>query len=478
MKTYFKILFVSFLALASCSLKEELTSNASPDSLFKNEQQCKAALNSSYFQIKTIYNYPFFYAVECCNDLMFCATSNKEARMQISPADPGVGATVWNSSYYAIKNANCSINRIAGAPLEDDVKKSLLAEGKIVRAMYYYVLTSFFGDVPFWENEIVTSEDLEAVTSLPRMSADNTRSTLIDELKECVEWLPKTRFCEDPENRAGAALGYMLIAKMAMWNKDWDTAIDALEQIRDIYGDFSQYPLSDVPFSVRNAPESIFEIQHRYVNGGIDFTMALACVCMPKREIGTDMYDGVSIPELGDRSTTYSAARPTSYFMANCISRESADLRKDLLARTPENVPTMLRYSTYVENGSMFNTPPTFAIYMLALTTDYLKKQGGIAEVEKVNIAKAEKLYGFLDSTDFYSTPVAKKDRSRMNVVFRTPSDEMDAKFVKEATAQGLTDLKGHRLVGGCRASIYNAMPMEGVDALIAFMKEFARVNG
>jgi len=330
MKTYFKILFVSFLALASCSLKEELTSNASPDSLFKNEQQCKAALNSSYFQIKTIYNYPFFYAVECCNDLMFCATSNKEARMQISPADPGVGATVWNSSYYAIKNANCSINRIAGAPLEDDVKKSLLAEGKIVRAMYYYVLTSFFGDVPFWENEIVTSEDLEAVTSLPRMSADNTRSTLIDELKECVEWLPKTRFCEDPENRAGAALGYMLIAKMAMWNKDWDTAIDALEQIRDIYGDFSQYPLSDVPFSVRNAPESIFEIQHRYVNGGIDFTMALACVCMPKREIGTDMYDGVSIPELGDRSTTYSAARPTSYFMANCISRESADLRKDL----------------------------------------------------------------------------------------------------------------------------------------------------
>ena len=153
-------------------------------------------------------------------------------------------------------------------------------------------------------------------------------------------------------------------------------------------------------------------------------------------------------------------------------------IRKDLIARTPENVPTMLRYSTYVENGSMFNTPPTFAIYMLALTTDYLKKQGGIAEVEKVNIAKAEKLYGFLDSTDFYSTPVAKKDRSRMNVVFRTPSDEMDAKFVKEATAQGLTDLKGHRLVGGCRASIYNAMPMAGVDALIAFMKEFARVNG
>ena len=153
-------------------------------------------------------------------------------------------------------------------------------------------------------------------------------------------------------------------------------------------------------------------------------------------------------------------------------------IRKDLLERTPENVPTILRYNTYTENDSMYNTPPSFTIYMLALVTDYLKKLGGIAEVEKMNIAKADKLYGFLDSTDFYSTPVAKADRSRMNVVFRTPSDEMDAKFVKEATAQGLTDLKGHRLVGGCRASIYNAMPMEGVDALISFMKEFARVNG
>ena len=153
-------------------------------------------------------------------------------------------------------------------------------------------------------------------------------------------------------------------------------------------------------------------------------------------------------------------------------------VRKDLLARTGENVPTMLKYSTYTENGSMFNTPPTFAIYMLALVTDYLKKLGGIAEVEKVNIAKADKLYGYLDSSSFYSTPVAKGDRSRMNVVFRTPSDELDAKFVKDALPYGLTDLKGHRLVGGCRASIYNAMPMEGVDALIAYMKEFERLNG
>ncbi len=153
-------------------------------------------------------------------------------------------------------------------------------------------------------------------------------------------------------------------------------------------------------------------------------------------------------------------------------------IRKDLVARATDKVPTMLKYSTYSENQSMFNTPPTFAVYMLALVTDWLKAKGGVAAIEKINNAKAEKLYSYLDSTEFFKTPVCKENRSRMNVVFRTPSEELDAKFVKEATAAGLTDLKGHRLVGGCRASIYNAMPEAGVDALIAFMKEFEKVNG
>ena len=145
-------------------------------------------------------------------------------------------------------------------------------------------------------------------------------------------------------------------------------------------------------------------------------------------------------------------------------------MKKALAARTPANVPTMLRYSTYIDEGSMFNTPPTYSVYMLALVTDWLKEQGGIAGIEKINNAKAAKLYAFLDDSSFFKSTVAKADRSRMNVVFRTPSDELDAKFIAEAKANGLTELKGHRLVGGCRASIYNAMPMEGVEALIEFM--------
>ena len=152
-------------------------------------------------------------------------------------------------------------------------------------------------------------------------------------------------------------------------------------------------------------------------------------------------------------------------------------IRKDLMERVQATVPTMLRYSTYFENGSMFNTPPTYSVYMLALVTDYFKELGGIAAIEKVNEKKAAMLYDYLDSTSFYNTPVQKDSRSLMNVVFRTPSDELDAKFVAEARANGLTDLKGHRLVGGCRASIYNAMPVEGVEALIKFMKEFEAAN-
>ena len=153
-------------------------------------------------------------------------------------------------------------------------------------------------------------------------------------------------------------------------------------------------------------------------------------------------------------------------------------LRKDLAARTDDcNVPTMLRYSTYIENDSMFNTPPTFAIYMLALVTDWVREQGGLAAMEKINEEKAAYLYDFLDNSSFYKSPVAKADRSIMNVVFRTPSEELDAAFVKEAKENGLTELKGHRLVGGCRASIYNAMPIEGVKALVEFMKKFELAN-
>ncbi|MBQ9625500.1 MAG: 3-phosphoserine/phosphohydroxythreonine transaminase [Clostridia bacterium] len=152
-------------------------------------------------------------------------------------------------------------------------------------------------------------------------------------------------------------------------------------------------------------------------------------------------------------------------------------IREDLIGNAPESVPTMLNYETHSEAGSMFNTPPTFAIYIAKLVFEWVDKQGGVKALQKINEEKAKMLYDYIDSSKMFSNPVAVKDRSIMNVTFVTGNEDLDAKFVKEAKAQGLCNLKGHRSVGGMRASIYNAMPVAGVEKLIAFMKEFEANN-
>jgi len=153
-------------------------------------------------------------------------------------------------------------------------------------------------------------------------------------------------------------------------------------------------------------------------------------------------------------------------------------VRDDLLKRTPSSLATMLQYGVHVENNSMYNTPPVFAIYIMRLVLAWLIKQGGLAAIEKRNARKADKLYAEIDRTGFYRGHASKDSRSRMNVTFRLPSEDLEKKFIKDATAAGLDGLKGHRSVGGLRASIYNAFPEEGVDALVQFMSEFQRRNG
>ena len=150
-------------------------------------------------------------------------------------------------------------------------------------------------------------------------------------------------------------------------------------------------------------------------------------------------------------------------------------IRDDLLKRTPGTLPTMLQYGVHVENKSLYNTPPVFAIYVMRLVLRWLIAQGGLDTVERANARKADKLYAEIDRTGFYRGHAQKDSRSRMNVTFRLPSEELDKKFGKEATAAGLDGLKGHRSVGGLRASIYNAFPEAGVDALVQFMQEFER---
>lgn len=152
-------------------------------------------------------------------------------------------------------------------------------------------------------------------------------------------------------------------------------------------------------------------------------------------------------------------------------------IREDLIGNAVDFCPTMFNYKTHSEKGSMFNTPPTYAIYMLGLVLDWIKGKGGLSAMQKINEKKASLIYDFLDNSTMFKATVSGKDRSIMNIPFVTGNKDLDAKFVAEAKENGIVNIKGHRTVGGMRASIYNAMPIEGCEKLVEFMKKFEAEN-
>lgn len=152
-------------------------------------------------------------------------------------------------------------------------------------------------------------------------------------------------------------------------------------------------------------------------------------------------------------------------------------VRDDLIGNAMDFTPTMLNYKTHADEGSLYNTPPTFAIYFAGLVFEWVKEKGGVKALQEINEKKAAILYDYLDASDFFKGTVVPKDRSLMNVPFILPTEELNDKFIKQATAAGFVNLKGHRTVGGMRASIYNAMPVEGVQELVEFMKKFELEN-
>ncbi|HID39014.1 MAG TPA: 3-phosphoserine/phosphohydroxythreonine transaminase, partial [Calditrichaeota bacterium] len=152
-------------------------------------------------------------------------------------------------------------------------------------------------------------------------------------------------------------------------------------------------------------------------------------------------------------------------------------IREELLEKSPDNIPTMTSYKIIGGKDSLYNTPPTFGIYMMKLVLEWMKETGGLEAIGKINEQKAALLYDAIDKTDFYRGTTAKEDRSIMNVTFRLPDEELEKKFVAEALEAGMIGLKGHRSVGGCRASIYNAVPMEAIEALVSFMAKFEKNN-
>ena len=335
---YRSILIALAAALAlpfqSCSLKEDTSSISTPDNFFRKYSECQSVVNSCYIPIKSIYTYTYFLAVECVSDVIYCPSGTRDAQLDISPAVPRFGQTMWTQGYLGVQRCNYAIQGIEKSEgITDKERIELLCEAKVLRALFYWHLTSFFGNVPFYFDDVKDQDVLLRIASLPRMDAGETRSKVIADLREILPLAEQTRTSDNGGQRLGAACGWMLMAKMAMWNKDWETALEAISRIEDIYGDFSRYDyLENVMFRNKNTPESIFEIQHTYTQGGLTYTSNVACVCTPTRKTsnGITTFDGVEIPELGNQCTTWAAARPCTVFCQGLQSKKGADLRKDV----------------------------------------------------------------------------------------------------------------------------------------------------
>lgn len=343
------------IALASCSLKEEPESFVDRENYFKSEAQIKAAVNSVYAQLRTLYTYRLFTLTEATTDLMYeKATTVVEARMELSPAQPGYSATIWQKCYQMVMYSNYVLEGIKVSGLPEETTLPYAAETTIMRAFYYYLLTSFFGDVPYYEDDIADQEAMNRAAVLPRMSAFETRAKLIKQIRGYLSYaedgsytgvLPQLRTSDVPGNRSGWAMGEMLIAKLAMWNAAedpayYDTAIEACLHLESIYGTLDQYPIEDILFRVKNSPESIFEIQHTWSTGGVSYASNLACVCTPTKyqttlEDGTIVttygasYEdgGLVIEELGDDPSVWTAVRPNKYFSSGIQTKADGDLR-------------------------------------------------------------------------------------------------------------------------------------------------------
>lgn len=352
-KNIISLLIVFFMALSfnSCEglLEESPKSFVNKDQFYQNEGQCLSAVNGCYIPLTSVYNSGLMIATEACSDLAFLNSSETNAKFEVSPANPGMGANLWTQAYKGVMYCNAAFAGIDGAPIDEDVKNNYKAEVVTLRALYYYLLTSAFGDIPFYRDDVADLTALDRVAKLPRMSAVETRSSLIDELLEYVEYLPAVRTSEIGGNRVSSSMANILIAKMAMWNKDYVTALTALKEIEKVYGKLDQYPLTDTFFRNKNTPESIFEIQFTWSASGLKKTTNIACFFTPAKTSGTSTYDGVSIPELGANANPYNSITPSDTLIKMYDKfKEPPILIEDAQAE-------MIMARTY--NGTPFNRP-------------------------------------------------------------------------------------------------------------------------
>ena len=344
-----RILYISLILsffITACSLEENPQGYVTKESFYQTEEQCWSALRSLYTPLHYIYCKDFMVATEGATDLWYLSSSSNDATLLISPTNCGVASDVWKYAYKGISRANECIECIADSPVKQSVKQPMVAEARAMRALYYYILTSFLGDVPFYTESVADVAAMDRIKSLPRTSATIIRDSLYNDLKEnALPYFTREngyicRANQVENQHAGYALTLMVMAKMAMWNERWNDALDVLNLIEEVYGEFSEstYPLEDIKWSCKLTDESIFEIQHEWNANGVKFYGEVAGVMTPKCS-GSGIYDGVYMPYLAETGTNSTPMRANKYYAvfrsADNKKQENSANKKGIFSALP-----------------------------------------------------------------------------------------------------------------------------------------------
>lgn len=328
------------------------------DNFYKTPQQCEAALRALYTPAHYIYCEGFLYATEACTDIWGTWGNNDNARLLITPANPGVGTTIWRYGYIGVMRANECIECIEKSPVDQDDKMAFIAEARTLRAFYYYILTSFFGDVPYYDYAVSDLDTMEKIRALGRTDATSIRETLYNDLK--MNALPyftegnglRARAADIKNNHAGFALAAMLMAKMAMWNQDWDAALIALNELESVYGDIENYPLAEIQWRYKNTNEGIFEIQHDWSENGVQFYGAIANVLGPWFENGS--YNGITLPDMAPTTTSRRVLESSKHY---ALYRTNGKKLEENAANAKAIFSTLpLKFSDQIYNNTRYYT--------------------------------------------------------------------------------------------------------------------------
>ena len=342
-----KIILTAFIIsffVSACSLKEDPQGYVTKDSFYKTEEQCWSSLRAVYTPLHYIYCKDFLVATEAATDLWYLNSSSYDASLSINPTTCGVAEEVWKYAYKGIARANECVECISSAPLRKSVTLNMVAEAKAMRALYYYVLTSFFGDVPFYMEAVSDIETMDRIRGLERTSADVIRDSLYNDLKNVLpDFTDKCPANQVKNEHAGYALALMVMAKMAMWDaadaEGWEKALYPLELLEDVYGEFSEqnFPLEQVGWSHKMTDESIFEIQHAWDANGVKFYGQVAGVMTPTCS-GNNIYDGVYMHDLAETGTN---SKPIRANRRLACFRSADDVKDDNAANAKGLYPAL-----------------------------------------------------------------------------------------------------------------------------------------